>query len=208
MSRPSNTEQRRRQIARGLRRVMARKGYQAATIAEIARAARLASGLVHYHFSSKRDILLAMLDELSAEHRTRIEAAVAAAGAHPARRLERFIDAHLAVGPEADPEALACWIALAGEALRDRLVRQRFRAVLEELVERVQELLAPAMQTGPSGSGARAAACAIVAAIEGYLVLAGTAGDLIPAGTAAAQVQCMALALAKQLGVDLDEERP
>ena len=47
MARPSNTEERRQQIVQGLLRVMAERGYERASIAEIARAAGLTPGLVH-----------------------------------------------------------------------------------------------------------------------------------------------------------------
>src|SRR4051812_36798805 len=117
MPRPSNTEERRRQIALGLRRTMASKGYEGATVAEIARAARLTSGLVHYHFKDKLEILLAVLEGLVEEHGGRVDRAVAAGG-DPVAALAAFIDVHLAVGPHADPEALACWVILGTEALR------------------------------------------------------------------------------------------
>jgi len=64
MARPSNTDQRREQITRALQAVMAKKGYDRASISEIAAAAGLAAGLVHYHFDSKLEILLAVLDRL------------------------------------------------------------------------------------------------------------------------------------------------
>src|SRR5688572_24235760 len=111
MPRPSNTDTRRRQITGALRRVMARQGYERASVADIAAAARLAPGLVHYHFESKLDILLALLDELAAEHHERLGAALDAAGASPRARLAAFIDFHLSTR-SADPEALACWITL------------------------------------------------------------------------------------------------
>jgi len=39
-------------------RVMARRGYGRATIAEIAREARVRNGIVHYHFEDKKEILM------------------------------------------------------------------------------------------------------------------------------------------------------
>ena len=56
MARPSNTEERRQQIVEGLLRVMAERGYERASIAEIAKAAGLSPGLVHYHFTEKQEL--------------------------------------------------------------------------------------------------------------------------------------------------------
>src|SRR5439155_20670933 len=98
MPRPGNTDERRRQIVRGLRRVMARQGYDGAAIPEIAAAAKVAPGIVHYHFRDKQEVLLALLDELVAEHDSTLEAALAEAAGDPRAELEAFVDAHLATG--------------------------------------------------------------------------------------------------------------
>ncbi|HEY4122015.1 MAG TPA: TetR family transcriptional regulator, partial [Byssovorax sp.] len=59
MERAPNVE-RRAQIVAALARVMAARGYERATVAQIAAEAGLAAGLVHYHFASKRDVLLTL----------------------------------------------------------------------------------------------------------------------------------------------------
>jgi len=66
MARPSNTDERRLQIMGALVKVMAKRGYDGASVADIARAARLTPGLVHYHFKNKQEILLAALRDLVA----------------------------------------------------------------------------------------------------------------------------------------------
>jgi TetR/AcrR family transcriptional repressor of bet genes len=78
MARPSNTEERRQQIVEGLLRVMAKRGYERASIAEIAKEAGLSSGLVHYHFKDKQEILLTAVEQLAARVRTRGRHAAAA----------------------------------------------------------------------------------------------------------------------------------
>src|ERR1051325_1811277 len=64
MPRPSNTALRQDQIKDALLSVMAERGFDAATVAHIAQAAGLAPGLVHYHFASKQQILLALVRDL------------------------------------------------------------------------------------------------------------------------------------------------
>src|SRR5688572_16523956 len=106
MARPSNTEQRRKEITSALVRVMAKRGYAGASVTDIARAARLTPGLVHYHFENKQEILLAALADLVARHDAGLERRLREAGADPERELDAFIDFHLGRGADADPQAL------------------------------------------------------------------------------------------------------
>lgn len=194
MPRPSNTDERRREITGALRRVMARQGYEGASVADIAAAARLNAGLVHYHFKSKLDVLLALLDDLAAQHRTRLQAALAAERS-PAARVAAFIDFHLSTRA-ADPEALACWITASGEALREGRVRRRYREAVAQWVEVLAGLLADGARARKlKAPDPTSAACAIVAAIQGYFVLAAVDRTLIPRGSAAPSLRRMAAGL-------------
>src|SRR6266545_3052310 len=141
MARPSNTEERQAQITGALMKVMAKRGYDGASIADIAKAAHLTPGLVHYHFKNKQQILLAALRGLVARHDSKLEARLGKAGGDPAAEVAAFIDFHLGLGADADPEALACWILLSGEALREPKVRVEFEKALEGTVARVAEVL-------------------------------------------------------------------
>jgi TetR/AcrR family transcriptional repressor of bet genes len=193
MARPSNTDERRAQITGALLRVMARRGYDGASVADIARAARLTPGLVHYHFDNKREILLAALADLVTRHRVRLDARLAEAGDDPAAQAEAFIDFHLGLGADADPEALACWILLSGEALRDAKVRDAFAHALQGMVARIGAVIARGVELRAFACDAvDAAASALVAVIHGYFVLAATARDVIPKGTAASSAKRMA----------------
>lgn len=196
MARPSNTVERRAQIAHGLIKVMARRGYDGASIADVAAAAKLTPGLVHYHFKDKREILLAALAELAAAHDARLDRALAQAGGDPAKEVDAFLDAHLGLGAEADPQALAVWVLLGGEALRDPKVRAGY----EQTLASSQRRLAEAIARGVARKAFRcadpnAAASALIATIHGYFALAATARTLIPRGSAAAAARKMAKGL-------------
>ncbi|WP_437721071.1 TetR/AcrR family transcriptional regulator [Sorangium sp. So ce861] len=198
MPRPSNTAERRAQIARALLEVMAERGYEGASIGAVAAAAHLAPGLVHYHFESKREILLAAVELLARDHEGRIERRLAAAAGDPEAELRAFIDAHLRVGEGADPRALACWICVSGEALRDADVQKAFAGALESAVKKLAAIVRRGARErvfSCARGDVDAAAAAIVAAIQGYFVLAATARDLIPPGSAAGATWAMASGL-------------
>jgi len=193
MARPSNTEERQAQITRTLMKMMTKRGYDGASIADIAKAAHLTPGLVHYHFKNKQQILLAALRGLVARHDSKLEARLGKAGSDPAAEVAAFIDFHLGLGADADPEALACWILLSGEALREPKVRVEFEKALEGTVARIAEVIRRGVEQRVFVcDSVDATASALVAAIQGYFVLAATARAIIPKGSAAASTKRMA----------------
>lgn len=201
MARPSNTDERRQQITAGLRRVMAKRGYDGASITDIAKAARLTPGLLHYHFKSKQEILLALLDELVGAHRQALEARLALANREPRAELAAFVDFHLGLGADADPERLACWILLTGEALRDSKVRVRLDQALASTAARLGDLIGRGVSERVFVCDSpEVAAAALLACVQGYFVLAATARTLIPKGSAAIATKRMAAGL---LGFEL-----
>lgn len=184
MSRHPNTDVRRGQIVDALVAVMARRGYDGASIAEVAKRAHLAPGLVHYHFDSKLEILVEAVRALAARH-ARVLDEVLADG-EPPEQLVSFVDVHLGLGAHADPDALACWTVMLAESLRDKRVRAEVEVVLADLVRRCEDILR-------AGFAAKQFACrdvdsvaaAIVATIQGYYTVAASARRLIPPGSAA-----------------------
>jgi TetR/AcrR family transcriptional repressor of bet genes len=193
MSRPSNTEARRAEIVSGLRKVMARRGYEGATVAEVARAAGLAPGIVHYHFDDKREILLALLDELAQEASHRAQRAQERAGGSPVEHLEAYLDAFLSRETDPDPEAVACWVAIGAEAIRDAKVKRAFGAALAASSATLEGLVIGALVANGRGpSDAKVIAAALHAAIQGYLLVSVTAPELIPPGSAAGATRRLA----------------
>jgi TetR/AcrR family transcriptional repressor of bet genes len=207
MPRASNREERRAQITRALMKVMAKRGYDGASIADIAKAARLTPGLVHYHFRSKQEILLAALRDLVGRHDTNLEARLRDSSGDAAAEVAAFIDFHLGLGADADAEALACWILLSGEALRDSKVRVEFEKAIEATVKQLEAAIRRGVdQKLFACESVEAAASALVAAIQGYFVLAATARAVIPKGSAAASTKKMADGLLRPTRSFLDRE--
>lgn len=184
MPRPSNTQERRQQIVDALLPVMAERGYEGASIQAIARRAGLAPGLIHYHFESKQQILLEAVRQLTALFERRFQA-LAAAAATPRERLRAFIDARLARGAGASQTAVAAWVIVGAEAVRQPEVKAAFQEVM-----RAQRALLERLLRDQAGEalGAREARhlCAIVlAAIEGAFQLSVSADAVMPEGYAA-----------------------
>ncbi|HVG63883.1 MAG TPA: TetR family transcriptional regulator C-terminal domain-containing protein [Hyalangium sp.] len=198
MGRPSNTEERRQQIVAGLLQVMAERGYDGASVAAIAKAAGLAPGLVHYHFKDKQEILLTLAEQLAARVHERVASRLARVKGDDARaRVDAFLDAFLATGADADPAAVASWVTISVEAIRQPEVRAIYEKVVRTDIEHLEELVGAV--TGKRR--ARAVAAGLFAAIQGYFVLAASVPGLVPPGSAASTVKRMAAGL-------LDEEPP
>jgi TetR/AcrR family transcriptional repressor of bet genes len=186
MPRPTNTEERRAELADALGRVMARAGYAGATVAAIAREAGLASGLFHYHFGSKREALLTLAERLGARLEARVEVRLARALDSPRARLTAYVDAHLALGDDADPSAVATWVLIAAEAVREPDVRTVHLEATKARLARLRDLFAACLRA--DGRGARGAgrmAAAVLATIEGAYLLAAAAPGALPVGYAA-----------------------
>jgi TetR/AcrR family transcriptional repressor of bet genes len=184
MPRASNTEVRRAEIVDAFVSVVAKHGYDGASVASIARRAHLTAGLVHYHFDDKREILVEAVRALARKHASVLDAALA--GSDAPAQLAAFVDVHLGLGAHADAEALAAWVVVVAESLRDKKVRAEVEAVLADMIRRLADVL----QRGHAAKhfacrDVDAAAAAIVATIQGYFTVAATARGLIPSGSAA-----------------------
>jgi len=185
VGRPSNTEQRRAEIVDALRRVMAERGYEKATVAEVARAADLTAGLLHYHFQSKQQILLALVDHIAGKLEARFEQRAAGARG-PRARLDAFIDAHVARGEDEDPEAVRCLVAIGAEALRQREVREAYERYVAARLDQATGLVRDVLRDeGRSTRRARFLAAAVLAAIEGAFQLGTATSGILPRGFAA-----------------------
>ncbi|MCA9568175.1 MAG: TetR family transcriptional regulator [Myxococcales bacterium] len=168
---------RRAQIVEGLATLLEHRSYAEASVAEIAREAGLAGGLVHYHFASKREILLALVDRLADSWRDRVRTRQAEVRG-PVRRIRALIDATLATGEDARPRDVGLWTTLGAEAARSEDVAHAFRGVLRE----AQRLLEDDLDALGIRDPARTAR-SLVAAMEGVFRLA--ALGLVPAGEGA-----------------------
>ncbi len=188
--RPRNTDARRAEITAGLLQVLGERGYAGASIQRIAAAADLTPGLVHYHFRSKVEILVALVRQLAdgveARFRARVEGLTL-----PWDRVDAFLDAQLAVEEQGDARHVGAWIVTGAEALRDADVAAVWREVCGRRLALAEELLSAAMP----GAEVTAHAAALVATVDGLLLQHLTNPGAMPPGQAAAVVRRFARSL-------------
>jgi TetR/AcrR family transcriptional repressor of bet genes len=181
MGRKSNTGLRRRQIMEALLQEMSCVGYERASTKSIAARAGLAAGLVHYHFQSKEEILLELVDGLIAEADRRCEASLAA-DTPPRRKLEAYATSRLGLGAGADDVQVKAWVVLLAEGMGQAKVRNRVSKWLARDQDRLVALFRAAGAKTPKDHAA-----ALLAMILGSFVLHSVRPDGVPRGYAEGQ---------------------
>ncbi|HMA33989.1 MAG TPA: helix-turn-helix domain-containing protein [Chloroflexia bacterium] len=127
------TAARRAQILDAATRVFAAKGFHRATIRDVAQAAGVADGTIYNYFGNKTDVLLGLLNRLSAVE----ERPTDFAAAH-GMRWDAFLRLYLAQRLSALQADSAAFRAVLPELLADATIRERYLA----------QGLAPAMAVG------------------------------------------------------------
>lgn len=190
MARPSNTHERRAQILAAYRLILAERGYDGATILDVARAAGLSAGLLHYHFEDKRAIMVALVEDLATESGERLAAAIAVAGEEPQARLDAYLASRLRPAGEPGAIALACWVAVAAESIREVQVRRAYEGAILAEVGRLSPLVDAALAAnGRDDAESGAIAAGLMALVHGYFLLGTASPWLIPPGSAYEQAR-------------------
>jgi TetR/AcrR family transcriptional regulator, transcriptional repressor of bet genes len=158
MGRPSNREQRRREITAAFARVLANHGYAGATIAAVAAEADLAPGLVHHHFDSKSELLEALLRELISAFRARVHTYQA-----DEDELLAYVDAALKLDERADLTAARCWVGVFAEAVRNPTLFGQMRRLIDGEVASIEQRSKGQLSAQDAGS--------VLAFVIGSLVL-------------------------------------
>jgi AcrR family transcriptional regulator len=120
--RPSVERERRVQLTGAAARVIARKGYVAATVRDVADEAGTSTGTLHYYYDGKDDLFAATLRAASEGFQAELAAAVAAA----ASPRDKLVAMALAATPStpARREGHAVWIDFWAQAARDESLRE------------------------------------------------------------------------------------
>jgi TetR/AcrR family transcriptional repressor of bet genes len=186
VARSSNTEARRAEITGALLAVIARHGYDKATIQAIAAQAGLAPGLIHYHFKNKQEVLVSLIGALAESAHTRY-VAVLGDQDEPFQRLRAYLHARLGLGDGAAPDIVSAWVMIGAEAVRQPEVRTVYRRMIADELALLTTLLTDCLrERGRETRGAARLAAGLAAMIEGAYQLSSAASEVLPAGYAAA----------------------
>ncbi len=185
MARKPNTTSRRAEIVNAMLHVMARQGYERATIQAIAQEAGLAPGLIHYHFKNKQEILVSLVKSIA--EFAKLRSADAATGAMSAiERLQIHLESRVGLGPGAAPDMVAAWVVIGAESVRITEVRELYQQVIANELAALTALLSDCMnERGRDPGGAHQLAAGLVAMVEGAFHLSCSAGSTMPVGYAA-----------------------
>ena len=185
MARTSNTEARRAEITGALLAVIARHGYDKATIQAIAAQAGLAPGLIHYHFKNKQEILVSLIGAMAQAAHARY-LAVLGDQVEPLPRLRAYLHARLGLGEGAAPDIVAAWVMIGAEAVRQPEVRAVYRQMVADELALLTTLLGDCLrERGRATRAAATLAAGLAAMIEGAYQLSSAAAEVMPRGYAA-----------------------
>ena len=134
-----DVDERRAQILEATQAVALERGLAHLRVADVATHLGISSGLVHYHFSSKDELLVEMLRNMATTDVARLRETVGDRG-DPVDRLDRVLREYLPTSRR--DESWALWIDWWDEALRSEALATissefdtAWVAILEELIE-------------------------------------------------------------------------
>jgi TetR/AcrR family transcriptional regulator, cholesterol catabolism regulator len=134
---------RRQQLLRASARLFREQGFDGTSVRDIARAAGMQSGSWVYHFPTKQDILVAVMEEGLLDALARIES-IAAQGLDPREQFAQLVRTHLdtILGPGQDfvPVLLYEWRSLESPARRRVSVPlKRYEAIWQAAIDALQQ---------------------------------------------------------------------
>jgi TetR/AcrR family transcriptional repressor of bet genes len=164
---------------------MSEKGYEKASIQMIGKAAGLTPGLIHYHFKTKQDILLALVDLISQAATNRLNT-LNEGLTDPWDKLAAFINARLATGEDAMPEIVSAWVVIAGESVRQPEIKVLYQNLIDQQLKELKKLIAD-VWVGKTARNKELInlAAIVLAAMEGAFQLSATANEVMPKNYAA-----------------------
>lgn len=147
---------------------------------------------MHYHFRDKDEILLALVARIVATLEARVESRLRECTGDARARLRVLVDAHVALGEDDDPIAVATWAAIASEAMRREEVQAHYARAIASTLARLEKLVRAALrEAGKEKRPAKAIAAAALSAIEGAYLLHRAAPGVLPRGYAAPAIHAL-----------------
>jgi TetR/AcrR family transcriptional regulator, cholesterol catabolism regulator len=157
-------ENRRAELVRAAAQLFREKGFEGTTIRDIAGAVGMRSGSPFYHFASKHELLMAVMEEGLRLGLDRTRAALDEAGLTPAQRFRRLVRTHYGIlhdaGSDFIPVMLYDWRSLPLQYKRRIIeLKDRYDAIWQTVLDELQ-------RDGRIGADARLARLMILGAIN------------------------------------------
>lgn len=138
------SETSRQQVLDAAIQTLAKSGYAKTSIGDIARAAGMSKGAVHYHFESKHDLIAQVVDRCALEMRTRVREAWEAES-DPAQKVRRALAEMRRMRRDQIPE-LRVLADLMAQGLHDPAIRAQMAALFEANRNDVVEYLVKSLR--------------------------------------------------------------
>lgn len=113
--------------------VLARHGYEGATIAAVASEAEVAPGLVHHYFKSKEELLAVLIEKQVHRFRERVRSQEPGMD-----RLAAYVEGAVGLNQAADLVAARCWVGIFAEAMRNPTLFAQVRRLVDLEVDAIQ----------------------------------------------------------------------
>lgn len=169
MARPSVQDERRAQIMAATRRVIVDRGVTMLRVADVARAAGVSAGIVHYYFDSKDDLIRETLRDNFAQSFAR-RAPIVDQDLPVDERLDRLVRSYVP-DDDATRESWHVWLELWVGGAHDEALRELNEEAYGEWRRRIGELIAEGVATGALVSeDPQADANQLVAMMDGLAV--------------------------------------
>ncbi len=170
MGRKIVQEERRLQIIEALYACLLKKPFKETSIKDIARAAGVNHGVLHYYFTGKEEILLTFLDHVILKYKTDFYEYMAAhttAESTPRQvvsQMFNFVNHRITL----DRRLSRIFVEIWEIGLYDKKVRSKLRTVYEEWIEAAREVI---MRAVKNETLARRMSVSLVAFLEGMAML-------------------------------------
>lgn len=179
---------RREQIVAAALAVLARRGFEGATMRDIAAEAGASTGMVTYHFASKEDVLAAALAAVAAGFAAAVDAAVAGVD-DPRAALLAAADACVPDGADG-ARAQVLWAEVWARASRSPALRDAHAALYDGWRRRLARLVRAGAATGAFREvDATAWAAGFAALLDGLALHVVLHGDALPPAAARAALR-------------------
>jgi len=152
---------------------------EGASTVSISKDLGVSQGLIHYHFKNKQEIVLSVINLLSIILMERY--AELSKRCHTySDKLSVFISARLAKGNSDHDQAVAAWVIISAEAVRDPVIKERYGIAIREQLDLLDDLMSKMKQYEDSHE--RVYKIAALAFMEGSFSLSVRAAKVVPSG--------------------------